>query len=122
MLSLSLTACSKNKCDFKNDAEKQAFKPLADMTHGAFSCSLDGKSAAAGAAVPTSCEIGSKDCVPMMDAVHAAPATVKDVAAAYRAYLEANQWKVEAKDVSSNYESGKAIQGVQLAGKNGTSR
>lgn len=118
-LSLSLAACSKHECDFKNDAEKTAFGPFADMTEGAFNCGLEGESLVAEMTLDTRCEIGAANCVPKMTAIHAAPATVKDVATKYKAFLEKGQWKVEEETVKSKYASGKDIEGIALHGSNG---
>lgn len=118
-LCLSSVACSKNKCDLKTDGDKQAFGALADMTHGAFSCDVEGHSAIAGMVDDNlKCEVGAKDCVGTMYAIHPAPATVKDVSAAYKAFLEKGGWKVEEKEVHSQFANGKAITGSQLNASN----
>ncbi|MEZ4300813.1 MAG: hypothetical protein R3B70_38120 [Polyangiaceae bacterium] len=114
-LCLSTAACSKHECALDSDAKKQAFGALADMTAGAFNCSVEGKSPLIGA----NCEIGADKCVSTMTALHPAPATVKDTAAAYKAFLEKAQYKVEEKTVQSKFANGKDIEGVQLNGKNG---
>jgi hypothetical protein len=116
----ALAGCSKHKCDFDSAAEKEAFATLADMTEGGFSCDVEGASEVAGFVEPNSrCEIGSAKCVPTMHAIHPGPSTVKDVAAKYRAFLEKNQWKVEEKPISGNYQNGKPFQGVQMYAKKG---
>jgi hypothetical protein len=120
VLSISLFGCSKNKCKLDTDGKKQAFGQLADMTHGAFSCDVDGAAAIGGMVDPSlKCEIGAKDCIGTMNAIHAAPATVKDVAAAYKTYLEGQQYKVEQKTIQSKFANGKDIEGIQLDAKNG---
>jgi len=119
LLSLTSLACSKNKCDLKSDPEKQFFGPLADMTHGAFSCDVEGQSAIGGfVGDGLKCTVGDKDCVGVMNAIHPAPATVKDVSAAYKGYLEKGGWKVEEKEVHSQFANGKAITGSQLNASN----
>lgn len=114
-LSLSTAACSKHECKLDSDAKKQAFGALADMTAGAFNCGVEGKSPLIGG----DCEIGSDKCVATMTALHAAPAKVKETAAAYKAFLEKAGYKVEEKTVQSKFANGKDIEGVQLNGKNG---
>lgn len=119
VISLSTLACSKHECSFKTDAEKEAFGTLADMTQGAFNCGVEGASAAGGIMMSDMhCEIGSKDCVPAMNAIHASPATVKDVTASYKAFLEKNQWKIEQKPTSGKFANGKPFEGFELTGKN----
>lgn len=123
-LSFSLVACSKHECDLKTDAEKATFGTLADMTHGAFSCSVEGVRLDAedgpGMMGDAKCEIGSAPaCLAKMNAIHASPAKVKEIAASYKAFLEKAQWKVEEKDVKSKYMSGKEIEGVELRGTSG---
>lgn len=114
-LSVSAFACSKHNCKLDADNKKQAFGTLADMTEGAFSCDVEGKSPLIGGM----CEIGAANCVATMTAIHAAPATVKDVAARYKGFLEKGQYKVEEKTVKSKFANGKDIEGVQLNGKSG---
>lgn len=118
-LSLTSLACSKNKCDFKSDGEKQTFAAIADMTQGAFSCDVDGHASIAGFVDDSlKCEIGAKDCVGTMYAIHPAPATVKDVSAQYKGFLEKAGWKVEEKEVKSKFANGKDITGSQLNASN----
>ena len=118
-LALSTAACSKNKCDLKTDGDKQGFGALADMTAGAFSCDVEGKADIAGHVDDSlKCEIGAANCLGVMNAIHAAPATVKDVSANYKAYLEKGGWKVEEKEVKSKFANGKAITGSHLAATN----
>ena len=64
------------------------------------------------------CEIGAANCLGVINAIHAAPATVKDVSANYKAYLEKGGWKVEEKEVKSTFANGKAITGSHLAATN----
>lgn len=118
-LSLTSLACSKNKCDLKTDGEKEAFFALADMTHGAFSCDVEGQSAIGGfVGNDLKCTIGEKDCVGTMNAIHPSPATVKEVSVNYKAFLEKAGWKVEEKEVHSTYANGKPITGSQLNASN----
>lgn len=118
-LSLSALACSKHKCDLATDAEKKEFGTMADMTAGAFNCDVEGTSLEESFVGTAKCEIGSAKCIPTMHAIHAAPATVKDVAAKYKGFLEQAGWKLEEKTVKSKYMSGKDIEGIELNGKNG---
>jgi hypothetical protein len=118
VISLSTLACSKHECSFKTDAEKQAFGTLADMTQGAFSCGVEGIAVGEDVIMMTHCDIGSNNCVPAMFAIHAKPETIKDVAAAYKAFLEKNQWKVEEKATSGKLGNGNPYEGVQLGAKN----
>ncbi len=118
-LSLSIAACSKHECDLKNDAEKKEFGALADMTEGAFSCDVEGNGLGEALVGTNKCDIGSANCVSTMNSIHAAPATVKDVAARNKAFLEKGGYKLEEKTVQSKFSNGKDIEGTVLSGKNG---
>ena len=117
-LSLSTAACSKHECDLKTDAEKKELGALADMTQGAFSCDVQGTGLGESFIGTSKCDMGSPNCISTMHAIHAAPATVKDVAAKYKGFLETAGWKVETKTVKSKFMSGKDIEGEVLSGKN----
>jgi hypothetical protein len=118
-LSFSLVACSKHECSFKTDQEKAAFGTLADMTAGAFNCDVEGVGGPAEFGGETKCEIGAAKCIPKMHALHASPATVKDVAAKYKSFLETAGYKVEEKQMKSKFMNGKDIEGIGLRGTNG---
>jgi hypothetical protein len=118
-LSLSSAACSKNKCTLDSDGKKQAFGVLADMTEGAFNCSIDGNSEIAGQIDDSlTCEVGAKDCAASMHAIHP-KTTVAAVAPRYKAFLEAHQWTVEEKKISGKFGNGKPYEGLQFVAKNG---
>lgn len=119
-LLFSAAACSKHKCDLKNDEEKKAFFTLADMTQGAFSCDVEGASVAAGMVMPDMrCEIGAANCIAKMHAIHAAPDTVKDAAGRYKAFLEKAGYAMTEKPISGKFMNGKPYEGVQMIGKKG---
>ncbi len=114
-MSVSDIACSNNKCKFDSEDEKKALGDIADITQGAHSCDVEGTSPLAG----VNCEIGKGDCVGTLNAIHPAPATVKDVAAQYRGFLEKKQYTVSEKPVKSKFANGKEIEGIVLSAKSG---
>ena len=116
----ALVACTKHKCELDTEAKKAAFGAIADMTEGAHSCYVEGFSLLDDEIMPdTKCEIGSSDCAPTMDVIHPSPATVKDVAGRYRAFLEKNQWSLEEKTSSGKFGNGKPYEGIDLRAKSG---
>ncbi len=102
-LSAGAVACSNssNKCELESAEDKEALGPLADMTKGAYSCKVESGSPSA------------------LHAIHPSPATVKDVAGKYRAFLEKNQHEVSEKPYKGKFGNGKKIEGIILSAKNG---
>jgi hypothetical protein len=117
---LALAACSKHECELDTDGKKAAFGALADMTAGAYSCDVEGAALIDGLVMPDlRCEIGASNCAATMSAIHPSPATVKDVAARYRGFLEKAQWTIEEKATSGQFMNGKPYEGVELRAKSG---
>jgi hypothetical protein len=117
---LLAAGCAKHKCKLDSDEKKAALGDIADMTHGAYSCDVEGVLVVDKDLVMPNlhCEIGNKNCLAQMRTLHSQMQPA-DVVKQYQTWLEPKGWKVEQTPYEGKRQNGKTFQGLKMRAEKG---